>query len=186
MKITLTQEEYLKTKLLFNATSKDLSTRLSLTFILLDSSNKCLIATNGHILRKEKFFDEERFSEVDSKQLISKTQFLLTSPQLKATYGLGGMIEIKVDTKLIEDNTYPDYERIVPSLESYKDKSTNKIGVSFDTLTDLIKTFTKTEQKNICFNFNGELGAVLVSKFNGEEKTYVEAGLLMPSRLFST
>ncbi len=125
--INLTPKQYTTIKPLFNAASKDKTSRIALTFVYYNPEIKEVVATDGHILRVEAidlgkkaiYFAKEDFKSVSGRNDIT--------------------VQNEYDTEY--ESKYPEYERVIPDRDykEWPDKHPY-LCVSFDLLAQFAKS----------------------------------------------
>jgi len=182
IKLNVKQFEILKC--LHHACSDD-TYRATLQHVYYDHKKKQFVATDGHILRSESWdyvFDDRKAP--DFSFYLKKTAFINTIAQFKKLYTVKSdekiaNYEFNVSSDVSEIGIYPDYPKVYENKEK---KAVERIGFDLDLLSRLRKTFPKSKDCNIKFEFTGELSACLFSATNGDFTR--EAGVIMPIRLF--
>ena len=170
MKLVLNREQYDKMVLVSKACSKDktLSWKFSLTLIKYNAMKKHIVATNGHIMRVE------AMDLGDNDLLIPADILDYTVIQLKR---MNNEIPLSFEES---DESYPNYENVIPSSEA---TPIPYIGFDMDILTELSKTFPKNT--SLKFEFFSDFSAVKVYTFiiDNEEYTFTFVGVIMPTRI---
>lgn len=177
MILTITKNDYLTIKALFNAASKDKS-RLCLTKVFYDHGKKLLLATDGRIFRCEK--PESDFTE---SHFFSKEEFLKNEKMLKDT-------EMVQTCDASELSPYPDMSSTIPNKGTIGELGDLKIiALNLNLLKQLDASIIHKAKtgKNIAFGFTTIMGAVLCYGHALEGECVVEKfyGVIMPRKIFN-
>jgi DNA polymerase III sliding clamp (beta) subunit (PCNA family) len=167
------------------ATSRDYS-RISLTFVYYNKERGEFVATDGHILRLEKF--DWQFGEPESSFFLDPAQIMYSKPQLKMLYAphkwgntenlLKGLpMEIEYDPDSVAQfGPYPNYVKVLPTEMT----DIPSIAVNPALLARLASSFAG-RVKSMRMAFAGEMSGISLFVRNSEGVD-VMRGIIMPTR----